>query len=639
VPARPSPPAVAPRRTAGDVLVAALLGGTLAVAALWAATVGITAGDLWWHLAAGRWIVQHGRLPLVDPFSYTAAGAVWHNQEWLSQVLLYATLRLVGGTGLALAKIAVVAALFAAAAWIGWRRSGSVAAGVAVAVGAAVVCHPFLDLRPQLAGFAATLAVLAVLDAWRRGAAVPIRLVLPAIMALWVNLHSSFLYGLGVIVLAAATELVKARFRLPADPLPRARAMRLAQAAALAVGACLLSPRPLDGFLFPLEILGPGNQVWRTQIVEWMRPVLFRELDFNPAAFGWLLVAQAALVVAALLAARRRVDVTDLAVVAVTAVFALGARRFIPLFALVSAPFAARNLALVAARLRVSPVWRRPALALAAAATLVVIGQASVRQIRTTYADGLFDGMVNMGYFPTSAAEFLRENPLDGRLYSLYGWGGYLLWTVPGRKVFIDGRAHMVYPQALYREQWLGEGGDPRWSEMLDRHGVSLVLWPTETFAGGTHKVLARALHASPDWRVVYEDAQATVYAHVTRARAWVDAYARVALRYPDTPRAQLFLANAYLAANRFAEARDHLRGVTARFPDTTKATTLAEERLAAVARTRDDAAAWFGLGFYREVRGDTAEAADAYRRALARGLAGVQAAYASARAAADAGP
>ncbi|HTU42895.1 MAG TPA: hypothetical protein VMF10_14400, partial [Candidatus Aquilonibacter sp.] len=30
--------------------------------------------DLWWHLATGRFIVQHGAVPHADPFSYTSAG-------------------------------------------------------------------------------------------------------------------------------------------------------------------------------------------------------------------------------------------------------------------------------------------------------------------------------------------------------------------------------------------------------------------------------------------------------------------------------------------------------------------------------------------------------------------------------------
>ena len=45
-------------------------------------------GDTNWHVAAGRWILEHGRVPGVDPFSYTYAGKPWVAHEWLSEVLM-----------------------------------------------------------------------------------------------------------------------------------------------------------------------------------------------------------------------------------------------------------------------------------------------------------------------------------------------------------------------------------------------------------------------------------------------------------------------------------------------------------------------------------------------------------------------
>src|SRR5207237_6584062 len=49
--------------------------------------------DLWWHLASGRDIVQHRRIPNVDVFSLTASGSSWINSYWLYDIgayLLYA---------------------------------------------------------------------------------------------------------------------------------------------------------------------------------------------------------------------------------------------------------------------------------------------------------------------------------------------------------------------------------------------------------------------------------------------------------------------------------------------------------------------------------------------------------------------
>src|SRR5438552_3373985 len=42
--------------------------------------------DYWWHLATGRWMLEHGRIPFHDPFSYTHAGQTWYAHEWLAEL-------------------------------------------------------------------------------------------------------------------------------------------------------------------------------------------------------------------------------------------------------------------------------------------------------------------------------------------------------------------------------------------------------------------------------------------------------------------------------------------------------------------------------------------------------------------------
>ena len=45
--------------------------------------------DLWWHLRTGQWIVENGRIPHSDIFSFTRAGHPWISHEWLSEVIFY----------------------------------------------------------------------------------------------------------------------------------------------------------------------------------------------------------------------------------------------------------------------------------------------------------------------------------------------------------------------------------------------------------------------------------------------------------------------------------------------------------------------------------------------------------------------
>ena len=45
--------------------------------------------DMWWHVAAGRELVQTKTLWMVDDWSYSALGQDWLNHEWLSDLIFY----------------------------------------------------------------------------------------------------------------------------------------------------------------------------------------------------------------------------------------------------------------------------------------------------------------------------------------------------------------------------------------------------------------------------------------------------------------------------------------------------------------------------------------------------------------------
>src|SRR2546425_10879589 len=46
----------------------------------------LNANDLFWHLAAGRHILDTGSIPRTDPFSFASDGGGWIDHEWLWQV-------------------------------------------------------------------------------------------------------------------------------------------------------------------------------------------------------------------------------------------------------------------------------------------------------------------------------------------------------------------------------------------------------------------------------------------------------------------------------------------------------------------------------------------------------------------------
>ena len=611
----PSDDTNVPRSTL-QIATRALLLLCLLVHALWAALEPVTGADTWWSMVAGRWIVEHGSVPAVDTLSYTFAGQPWFNQEWLTQVIFYELYHRLGGTSLALLKIALVVTTLVLAAWIAARRSGSLVLAIATTCAAAFVCRPMFDIRAQLFTFPLSLVVVGAIHAYRRGAPAAVLALLPLTIALWVNLHYGFIFGVGTCLLYAGCETAKTLLGLP-EALPRRRLGPLGVAAGLALAASLVNPQGLHSLTFPFTIIG-SEGAWRDEIIEWMPPVLFASESFSPFLFGpWLLVQLAAFALAVALAPRK-LDLADALLVAVTIVMALTSRRFIPLAALVSTPFLARNLALAGERLSL-PLSERARAATAAALALAAtahVAWRAVPEVRRDFAPGLFEGMTRGFFFPEGAVEFLRLNPLPARLYHLYTWAGYLLYFDPSRHVFIDGRAHAVYPIGFWHESFRVEVGDPGWDAVLDKYGVNVVLWPSG-FAGGGHRLFLQHLTASPSWVRVYDDGHSAVFAHAVRAADWVAAFRGFTFRYPEKAAAQLFLYDSHLRAGDLGGAQAQLSRVLARYPDVRAQWGGSVERMRTQARAMGAAGAWFQVAFASEALGDRQGALDGYRQAL----------------------
>src|SRR2546421_11525267 len=53
--------------------------------------------DIWWHLRGGQWILENGRVPDLDPFTFGSADKVWIDVHWSYEVVLALAHRCGGG--------------------------------------------------------------------------------------------------------------------------------------------------------------------------------------------------------------------------------------------------------------------------------------------------------------------------------------------------------------------------------------------------------------------------------------------------------------------------------------------------------------------------------------------------------------
>jgi hypothetical protein len=441
-----------------------------------------TDNDAWWHLRTGRLIAETGVVPQADPFSHTRLGQPWVSHEWLSALIMHLVQRQLGYVG--------VAALFgvvSAAAWLlvyatlRQRGVGEVLALILVLWGTQLDM-PDMGVKPRQ--FTLLLAALFIwlLTRYRSGAHRTLW-PLPALMAVWTNLHAGYLIGLVLIGLTIVGETLARALRQPAAPL-----RPLLLIAGLSGVATLLGPHGLEALSYPFTYARPGNAALQ-YIQEWQSPN-FRRPDN-------LLFAASLLLAALLGVCRRPLGPTDLLSFLCLALMALVSVRHISLYAVVVMPLlGARVQEELPALGRPLWAWRSRRLLLISWLLLALVGTQLVGTLRQR-------GFLQLGYepaaasYPAGGATYLHEHGVMGRLYNDYAWGGYMIYTfAPQHLVFIDGRTDVYDGTVIDNYIHIGELR-PGWRGLLERYQVGTVLVQRDSS-------LAGALSDDPAWQEVY---------------------------------------------------------------------------------------------------------------------------------------
>lgn len=439
---------------------------------------GVRDPDLWWHLAAGRALIERQEFIRSDLFSHTMAGAPWVNFEWLSQIFFYGTERFLGIPGLFFLKFflsAIVIMLFAASL----RKAG--ARGplwLFLTLLGFVIIEPRLSLRPEIFTwiFFSGLVYHSVCvifsatsrSSWHLG-------IFFFLMIVWVNCHGGFIYGLGFLF------LLLTGLRIAPTKTFINRYVEICFV--LGVSALFINPSGIYLISIFIEHLrqlfsGPSNV-----ISEWSETSLAQSWSF------WL--AYIGCAVGLVMGFKTRLTWWKIWVFPV-AIFAIWGTMFVrntPLFAFVGLSFLAGVL--VSDRFQGSWLW------LLALWPLAWQPRVFFRPWPAQNIDARF--------VPVRASQFIDSHRPPGFMYNTYHYGGYLAWSLgPDIKIFWDGRYifHKLMDEQLQVRNQFISGDRDAMTTYLSRYQV-------------TYTVIDPDLaHFFPlkDWALVFWDDAASVY-------------------------------------------------------------------------------------------------------------------------------
>jgi hypothetical protein len=395
-----------------------------------------TDSDTYWQLATGRWMLDHRELLHQDIFSSTVNGIRFGIGEWLGQLAFAAAFNVDGWAGIAILRAFLIA--LATFFLVRVARRGGVPGWISLplVVATLLVSKITWTDRPHLFTLALFPLLLDFLFTMPAGASRRL-LFIPVLFVVWANLHGGYLLGLAVLAVFAAHGLVTEGRRgvpLAVVSLAAAALTFVNPAPVELVGAAresvLHPPRILTEFL-PPDVLSPAGAVF--------------------AAFMLGIIGTALLRGGTLLEAMLLIPLLYLA---------LTAQRHMVFFCFAATVFLGPRLAgIVGARM---PELRRAIVVPTSIALLIAAG-ASVATAPARPDESAY---------PSGALGALRDS--SGVVLNEYDWGGYLIFRLPERPVFIDGR-YYPYLDGVLDDYRALVGLRPGWRDLLDRYKVNEV--------------------------------------------------------------------------------------------------------------------------------------------------------------------
>lgn len=465
--------------------------------------------DIWGHVIYGEWILEHGTLPTIDPFLDLAAGVPITCTAWLSQVIFGSAYRSGGPEMVSILFSVTNLAMWAVITIACFLRSRSLWSAVV----AGVLCwiaswSRHAVVRPEMFGsLCFALLLLGVVLRTQRSRSsdgesstrgvVLFHVGVGLLFALWVNLHGSYIVGIGVLgcqLLGRAIDIgIKSR-SLKSIFYDR-ECWRWLVACEIAVLATLVNPYGIDMLIHTLVF--PSNPNLK-DVMEWfsLEMVSFEGIEIG---FSWIVLA---ILLRFSRASFRSADVMMLSVFCLATVMRVRMQNwYAPVFAVVMAP----HIADVARQLipqSQSEDTRAPmntcfalfviwiCFAISPASTPILGGD-------DRPADKLF-GKAS----PVELTEFLRSHSPGGQVLNPQWWGDWLAAFGPKDiELFMTTNAVHVTPHRVWQDYMSLARADQMFEATLDRYRVNTIIVHKEL-----QVPLARKVRYMAGWKNVYED-------------------------------------------------------------------------------------------------------------------------------------
>jgi hypothetical protein len=520
----------------------------------------IFTSDFGTHLALGRYVVNQREVPSIERWNYPSLGMEnGSGGEWGFQAVLYLVFSVAGEYGVSFFIWAVVFGTF----FFLYRAMVLRGAHPLLAVLAIFAFSGFLRIRiqprPEIFTYLFTAMTIFLLSDYYFGNRRKLIYLFPPMILVWANSHPTYLMAFGLYGAFFADALLRAAWK---KEFQWARLRKwvfpplITGVAGLVL--CGLNPHGYGWLLSPLHMISRGGGAEGNA-----GNILMSISELTPVkGTGFYIYFKAAVVFAAaslcLGLAGRRVYLLDLFLFAIAFKGAWGSARAVSMMGLFLSPgvslhltgFLSEAAGWFSTQVTRTPEAReekrrrtgkkrpqpaavsdrpdpRPRFAAGHASLVVVVVLALVAFGGTTLAFSFSQLQYGVGItehkFSFKAAEFLRRNPVPGKMFNFFDIGGFLDWQLfPGALTFIDGR---TYNQQVFMEHQTVTGGMAGWDRVVDKYGITYFVLKSMDSSGMILPIVP-VLANDPNWSLVFSDGLFVIFVRNTpELRGYIKAH------------------------------------------------------------------------------------------------------------------
>lgn len=451
----------------------------------------VTDGDFFWHLKTGEWIWQHKSLPITDPFAgplFTDTTCLRHPDiissllrgYWLAQLIFFILWKWFGLAGIVFLRAAIYSGIIIFLYVWSKKKSGALIAFF-MSVLPATLFTDFPNERPQIFTFLFIPVTIYLLERARIDTSHRMfekrDLLLPLVTLTWSNMHGGYVLGIAIIGAYVTGEFIN---RLIRGKVPVR--FRIITSGFMAILLSCMNPSFYQMFLVSA---GAFND-FTGSIQEFMSPFA---AAVRLGEFYWpyfIFLAAALFIIVWRIRVMEPAHIMTLLLLAGLSVSGL---RFMP-YLLMTGPVLCNYIP--KRQFRYESVF---------VLLCALVWAALPGQMRISRA--LLDES-----FPAGAVQFIRDKRPASGIFNYYGWGGFLIYSIPEYPVFIDGRQLNICADKAYETALWQDG----WGKVFLDNDINTVIMPGMSLVSGEVYPLIFNLMLNNEWFLVYRDEWSLVF-------------------------------------------------------------------------------------------------------------------------------